>query len=69
MPRNARFHVVIHWTHRKWGPQMVKTAAQGTSARRALNSALLAFFSDKSKRQDRRDAHAHLWCEIRRLPK
>ena len=62
------YRCVIHWTHRKWGPQMEKVAAQGSSIRRALNSALLAFFKDASSRQKRRDAHAHLRVECWREP-
>jgi hypothetical protein len=58
---------VINWTHRKWGPQTEKLSAEGTSIRRALSNALLGFFSDKSNRERRRDAHAQLRCEIWRL--
>jgi hypothetical protein len=43
---------------------MEKLAAEGTSARRALNSALLGFFSDASNREKRRDAHRHFRTEI-----
>jgi hypothetical protein len=64
-----RYRILIHWTHRKWGPQMERLAAEGSSARRALNSALLGFFSDKSNRERRRDAHKQLSAEIWRLPK
>lgn len=64
-----RYRVLIHWTHRKWGPRTEKLAAEGTSARRALNAALLGFFSDRSNRENRRDAHQHLTAEIWRLPK
>lgn len=67
MPRTQRYRVVIHWTHRKWGPQMEKLAAEGTSIRRALSNALLGFFSDKSNRERRRDAHTSLQCQIWRL--
>ena len=55
------------WTHRKWGPQTEKLAAEGSSARRALNNALLGFFSDKSNRERRRDAHAHFRAEVWRI--
>jgi hypothetical protein len=64
-----RYRILIHWSHRKWGPQMERLAAEGTSARRALNAALLGFFSDKTNREKRRDAHAHLRAEIWRLPR
>ena len=43
---------------------MEKLAAEGTSVRRALNNALLAFFSDKSNRERRRDAHVALEVKI-----
>jgi hypothetical protein len=59
-----KYRVVINWTHRKWGPQMERLAAEGTSARRALNNALLGFFSDKSNRDRRRDAHKHFRVEV-----
>lgn len=65
----SRYRIVLNWTHNKWGPQMEKLAAEGSSARRALNAALLAFFKDKSKRTQRRDAHAHFRAEIWRLSK
>ena len=69
MSSQQRYRVVVTWSHRKWGPQMEKAAAEGTSIRRALNNALLAFFSDKSKRKERADAHAHLRVEIWRVKK
>jgi len=46
---------------------MEKLAAEGSSIRRALNSALLGFFSDASNRERRRDAHIQLRLEIWRL--
>ncbi len=55
-----KYRVLIRWTHRKWGPQMEKLAAEGTSIRRAINNALLGFFSDKTNRERRRDGHASL---------
>jgi len=67
MPRTQRYRAVIKWTHRKWGPQTEKLSAEGTSIRRALSNALLGFFSDKSNRERRRDAHAQLRVEIWRL--
>jgi hypothetical protein len=55
-----KYRTVISWTHRKWGPQSEKLAAEGSSIRRAINAALLGFLSDAGKRKDRRDAHAHI---------
>jgi len=63
MPRNRKYRVVVMWTNRKWGPQMEKLAAEGTSIRRAISHALLGFFSDASNRDRRRDAHASLRLE------
>lgn len=48
---------------------MEKLAAEGTSIRRALNNALLGFFSDASSRERRKDAHAQLRAEIWRVKK
>jgi hypothetical protein len=67
MTKVRTYRVLITWTHRKWGPQMEKLAGEGTSARRALNAALLGFFSDASNRNKRRDAHQHFRAEIWRL--
>ena len=64
MPTTKRYRVLVHWVHRKWGPQSMKLAAEGSSIRRALNNALLSFFSDSTSRKQRLDAHAHLRCEI-----
>jgi hypothetical protein len=64
MATTKRYRVLVSWTHRKWGPKTEKLAAEGSSIRRALNAALLGFFSDSSNRNQRRDAHAHLRCEI-----
>lgn len=69
MATTKRYRVLVQWVHRKWGPHQEKLAAEGSSIRRALNSALLSFFSDSNKRQQRRDAHAHLRVEIWRLKK
>lgn len=63
------YRCLIRWKHRKWGPQMEKLAAEGTSIRRAINNALLGFFSDKSNREKRRDAHAELEVQCWRVPK
>jgi hypothetical protein len=64
-----RYRILVHWTHHKWGPQTERLAAEGSSIRRALSSALLSFFSDRSSRSNRRDAHVHLRAEIWRLKK
>ncbi len=69
MSKMQRYRCLIWWTHRKWGPQMEKLAAEGTSIRRALNNALLGFFSDASSRERRKDAHAQLRAEIWRVKK
>ncbi len=69
MSRSQRYRLVIHWTHRKWGPLMEKSSAEGTSIRRAINNALLAFFSDSTNREKRRDAHAHLEVQCWRVRK
>jgi hypothetical protein len=63
------YRCVIEWNHRKWGPQMQKSVAEGTSIRRAINNALLAFFSDTSQREHRRDAHAHIEIKAWRVKK
>lgn len=67
MATTKRYRIVVSWTHRKWGPQSHKSGGEGSSIRRALNKALLSFFSDKSSRQQRRDAHVHLRAEIWRM--
>ena len=67
MPTTRRYRVVVSWTHRKWGKQSLKLAAEGSSIRRALNNALLGFFSDASSRDRRRDAHVALYAEVWRM--
>jgi hypothetical protein len=67
MPRQNRYRVLVGWTHHKWGPQREKLAAEGTSIRRAINNALLGFFSDTTMREKRRDAHAQIHLEAWRL--
>lgn len=69
MPTTKRYRAVVSWVHRKWGPQSMKVASEGSSIRRALNAALLSFFSDSNSRQQRRDAHEHMRVEIWRLKK
>jgi hypothetical protein len=63
-----RYRVVVMWIHRKWGPQTERLAAEGTSVRRAIGNALLGFFSDKSNRERRRDAHKDIVVQAWRLP-
>lgn len=67
MPRQQRYRCVIHWSHRKSGPQWERGSAEGTSIRRAANNYLLGFFSDTSQRKQRVDAHANLTLQIWRL--
>lgn len=67
MPTTRRYRCIIHWKHRKFGPQMEKAGAEGTSIRRALNNALLGFFSEASMRKQRADAHSELQVQIWRL--
>ncbi len=62
-----RYRVIVKWYHGKWGPQMERLAAEGTSVRRAIGNALLGFFSDKSNREKRRDAHKGLTVEAWRI--
>jgi len=69
MATTHKYKVLIHWKHRKWGPQSEQLTAEGSSIRRGLNNALLAFFSDKSHRERRRDAHENLVVTVWRLPK
>ena len=64
MASTRRYRIVVSWTHRKCGPQTEKLPAEGSSIRRALNSGLLSFFNSPPKRDQRRDAHAHLRAEI-----
>lgn len=60
MPRRATFRVLVKWTHRRYGPQMQKATAEGTSIRRAISNALLSFFSDTNSRKNRLDAHKEI---------
>ncbi len=69
MSRTNRYRLVVKWQHRKWGPQWEKMSAEGSSIRRAINNALLSFFSDSSRRQERRDAHAYLEVQCWRVQK
>jgi len=67
VPTTRRYRVVVQWDHHYFGPQMERVASEGSSIRRALNSALLSFFSSNSARLKRSDAHTHVRCEIWRL--
>ena len=60
--------MVVQWDHHYLGPQMDKLTSEGSSIRRALNTALLAFFTHNSTRLKRTDAHVHVRCEIWRTP-
>jgi len=63
------YRVLIKWRHRKWGPQTEETAAEGSSIRRAIAAALLAFFSNSSNRDRHRDAHSSLIVSAWRIPR
>lgn len=69
MPQKRGYLVTVEWSHKQKGPQVHHQRAEGSSARRALNSTLLAFFRDKSKRRERRDAHVGFRCMVWRIPK
>ncbi len=62
------YRVEIRWTHRKLGPSRTVQKAEGTSIRRAINNALVSFFSDAADRKTRRDAHTDVQLHARRLP-
>lgn len=63
------YRCLIRWQHRRWGPQLLKTASEGTSIRRAISAALMAFFSDAAQREFHRDAHAQVSIEAWRVKK
>lgn len=63
------YRCVIRWQHRKFGPQMLKVASEGTSIRRGIANALLAFFSDSNRRRERLDAHAAVEVKAERVKK
>lgn len=71
MSCNRSYRCEIHWKHRKWGPQHERLVSEGTSIRRAIAHALLSFFSgsNKSQRENHRDAHAEIQISARRLPR
>lgn len=66
MPRRHTYRLLIRWTHRTYGPQLEKVSAEGTSIRRAIANALLAFFSSNNKKM-RRDAHAQIEVQAWRV--
>lgn len=61
------YRLILTWQHRKWGSQLHKTTEQGSSIRRAVNKALLSFFTDKNRRKERLDAHASLQISVQRM--
>ncbi len=63
------YRVHITWSHRKYGPDRTSLKAEGTSIRRAINHALVAFFTDEQQRKQRLDAHREIRVEAWRLPK
>jgi hypothetical protein len=69
MSRQNRYRCVIRWTHRKLGPQSEKSSSEGSSIRRAINAALLSFFSNSNLRKERQDAHAHIEVQCWRVKK
>jgi len=66
MSRN-RYRCLITWKHRKWGPQMHRAAEEASSIRRAINQALISFFTDKNRRKERKDAHVEIAVTCQRL--
>ncbi len=69
MGKRNRYRCAIWWKHKKWGPQLEKCVAEGLSIRRAINNALLGFFSDSGQRNFRKDAHAYIEVKCWRLKK
>jgi len=61
------YRLVITWQDRKWGPQLEKTAEEASSIRRAINQSLTRFFTDKTRRKERADAHASLSVTVQRV--
>ena len=61
------YRLLVTWSHRKWGPQSLRTTEEASSIRRAVNQALSSFFKDKSRRQERGDAHAALQLNVQRM--
>jgi hypothetical protein len=61
------YRLVITWQDRKWGHQLEKTAEEASSIRRAVNQALKKFFTEKSRRKERADAHASLTVSVQRV--
>jgi len=69
MSSRKTYRLVLTWQHRKWGPQMAKLTAEGTTIRRAIANALLGFFSETTTKKDRRDAHVSLTLTATRMKK
>jgi|GEM_PF-3196471 hypothetical protein len=67
MPSRKTYRILITWKHRKWGSQHAKLTAEGTSIRRAIANALLAFFSDSTRRKERLEAHKLVQVEAVRI--
>lgn len=67
MSANRTYRITLKWQDRKWGPQLEKLVAEGTSIRRAIANALLGFFSNKSNREARRGAHTELTVSATRI--
>jgi hypothetical protein len=68
MSARRKYEVQIDWKHSRFGPQHVRVTAEGTSIRRAISNALLAFFSDTDPGpKARRDAHTALVIHAARL--
>ena len=69
----TRYQIVIRWTHRKWGPQSTKLKQEAHSIRKAVNQAMLAFFTAQheahaqSNKRPYLDAHKHVTVEAWRL--
>jgi len=57
----------VQWDHHYLGPQLEKVASEGSSIRRAINNALLGFFSSNKQRLKRSDAHVHVRVEAWRV--
>jgi hypothetical protein len=62
MSKQQRYKCFIQWHHAKKGPQFLSLSVEGTSIRRAISAALLAFFSSSSTRKERQDGH--VWISI-----
>ena len=61
------YRLLLHWQHKKWGPQVHRTNEEASSIRRAINQMLKAFFTDKNRRKERGDAHASMTISVQRM--